>query len=113
MFSQGENANRIYFVENGEFECIRTRKIKPMRANQNKLRKEKHHFLGPYKYSSNLNESEENNRRPKTQFRMDIGNKDAKEQHLIRLFLMNEGRIFGHEDVIQQRNYTLTVKCNS
>ena len=66
VFNQGEHAFRIFFVESGEFECIRSRKINPIRSKHNNNSQGRYDLLGPNKYVNNK-------KLPNMRIRIDFG----------------------------------------
>ena len=103
IYRQGEPASNVYVVAAGDFETLRTNKV-----NQNAFIKKQalpsnvKTLLGPKKVLS-----------PDTEFtgyRPEHAKLRGKE---MRVAVLGLHQMFGHEDVLNRRNYTTTVKCTS
>lgn len=99
MYKQGEPANMIYIAHQGEFESVRM--LKSYISNINTIEKlDFKKFIGP-KTGNNF-------------FKVYKMKKDTipKSQNL-KISLINQGTVFGLEDIQAEREYSVTVKCHS
>ena len=99
LFQQGESAGEVALIYKGEFEVIRTKRKRMLHEDKHESQKLAQLLGNPGTGKGpSLN---------KTRVKDNVKFKSTE----IKLCLLNSGQFIGVEDVLNDRNYTTTVRC--
>jgi CRP-like cAMP-binding protein len=103
VYNQGEISQHVYIVQGGDFEVVRKKR------NQKQIAQDAKKLIGPG-YNEKLQQSLIKTDKPgNRQMNLD---KPASFFD-IRILKASKGYLLGHEDVINDRRYTTSVRCQS
>lgn len=100
IYKQGTIAKSIYIVTTGDFEIVRRNKLMKKEERKDTSLANIKNYLGPLK----AQEHDITNNFPLNM---------RSKSHYMKVSVLGKNQMFGHEDVLNNRNYTTTVKCIS